>query len=154
MIYETLNVYTECIKQIQIWPWWILAHRHPDLTHKVQVLCRLMLNQNCLQSSVHHYTKDTPACKLCECNMSETPSHLIFTCSKLESLRKELWSQAMLSIPHAMLEELNKMDSDEKTVFILSGFHSPFVHEWEETYTHLANFIATLYYRRRDCEIH
>jgi len=150
MLYRGLAVFDKCISNINMWTWWIYAHNHPEQSQKVCVLCRLLVGQHCLKDVVSHYDKSSPICELCDNNVAETVEHLLFNCSFFSEHRKPLWKDVLHNAPVALCQELDLMNSAQKTAFILSGLKCDFVAEWGNFYTAILNFCCALYKERRD----
>ncbi len=54
----------------------------------------------------------------------------------------------MITAPPALAAELEMMTAKQRTVFIMSGFKSSYITEWEETYNAALNFVTSMYIKR------
>ena len=153
MLFKGVQLFTRCISDIKMWSWWVFAHRHPQHSYKVRVLCRLLVGQHCLKQVVFHYNRSSPVCDLCEMYVAETAPHLLFECVYFSKSRQKLWQDVLDNAPCAMNLALNHMNSMEKSVFILSGFNCKYVPEWSLLYSAALNFCYYMYIERRSCDV-
>ena len=152
MLYKSLSLFTECIKNIKMWVWWTFAHNHCNQTYKVRTLCRLVVGQSCLKEVVSRYDKSSPMCTLCDINQVETPQHLLFECAYFNDMRNYRWQEVLVACPQAIREELVWMDIKRRTEFIMSGFNSDYIDDWSDMYWRVLNFSYALYVARRDID--
>jgi hypothetical protein len=152
MLYKSLSLFTECIKNIQMWVWWKFAHNHCHQTYKVRMLCRLVVGQSCLKEVVSHYDKSSPMCTLCDSNQVETPQHLLFECAHFEDMRSYLWQRVISACPQTIREELLQTGVERRTGFIMSGFHTEYVDDWSDMYCSVLDFCCALYVARRNID--
>ena len=116
-------------------------------------MCRLLMGQNCLKAVVSQYDKSSPTCTLCDIHEVENTTHLLFKCSRFLQLRNARWQEIRNATPPALTSEIDSMDNERKTAFILSGFHCSYTQEWYGIYASVASFCYDIYQQRRDCEI-
>ena len=150
MLYKTLNVFCKAVDSVNMWSWWMHAHYYPEEAFKVHVLCRLLYNQNCLNCVVSHFNHTSPLCSLCDMNVIESPSHMLFECCNvMYNTREKLWQNVLQAAPGGMRVELRLMRKEEKTVFIMSGFKCDYIIDWSNLYSSMLDFCYTLYKRRQ-----
>ena len=146
---KNVDMFQFCVPEIRWWTWWKYAFKRPDKVNNCRVLMRLIAGQSSLK--VHEYrfndTRDM-TCPHCTSGQIQSVSHLLFECIHPDILNeREKWLQRVHSIlPPAMLVSLGGLDNEAKTTFILSGLGQKYMHEWEDGYTVLLDFIAYMYY--------
>jgi hypothetical protein len=149
VMYKKIMLFSQCISNINMWSWWHFSHNTPEFANKIRVMCCLLVSQTCLNSVVHHYRKSSPNCHLCTEHVNESVDHLLFDCKHFTNIRKQLWHDACVVLPPAMVYGFDKMSSVEKTVFMLSGMNCDYISEWNDIYIAIANFIYGMYIERR-----
>jgi hypothetical protein len=153
LLYKSLNILDVSVQNIKMWPWWTFSHQHPEYCHKIRVMCRLLMGQNCLKVVISQYDKSAPTCTLCDLHEVENATHLLFKCSRFCQLRSARWQEIRDATPPALTAEIDNMNSERKTAFILSGFHCNYTQEWYDIYASVASFCYDMYQQRRDCQI-
>ena len=144
-MHKSLRMFEKCILDIKMWSWWVFTHHFPQYMHKVRVLGRMLVEQNCLNSVVGRYDHSSQLCNLCDSREVETVSHMLFTCEYLQDLRHSQWQMVKNSAPPALRLELDNMNDSEKSVFILSGLKCPYTAEWADMYINIINYCYELY---------
>jgi hypothetical protein len=152
-LFKSLRMYESCITDVEMWSWWKFAHHFPQYLIKVRVLCRMLVEQNCLQTVVSRFDGSSPLCKMCDSREVETVCHMLFICEHWSLIRERMWQKVQESAPQALRLELDNMCSKEKTVFILSGLKCQFTAEWSDLYINLIDFCYELYTKRREQQL-
>ena len=123
----------------------------PEEALKVRVLARLLYSQNCLNYVVSNFNGTTPLCQLCDKNAKESVCHMLFDCeSEVYAVRDALWHNILQSAPEALRAEIQRLCSEQKTVFILSCFRSDYIIEWSDIYSAVLQFCYLVYKQRHD----
>jgi hypothetical protein len=150
LLYKSLTLFNMCITGIKMWPWWTFAHHFPQYLYKVRVLCRMLIEQNCLNSVVCRFDHSSPLCKLCDAREVETVCHMLFSCAYYDSIRQARWQMVRISAPPALGHEIDNMSAMEKTAFILSGLKCDYTEEWADVYHSIIMFCYSIYTQRRE----
>ena len=72
---------------------------------------------------------------------------MLFDCrnDELGYKRQQLWQHVVNVAPQAMVKDLESMNSDDRLVYIISGFKSTYLTEWLDLYQMLCNFVFQMY---------
>ena len=125
-------LYEECVLSECILPWFVHASKYPEQNYKSTKMMRLIINEDQI--------------KLCQCEIVIASNcHVLFECPCLNETRSVRWNELEKYIPVAMLLDLNKMSSIEKTKYIMSGFKSGYINEFHETYRCLLLYVCELF---------
>jgi hypothetical protein len=126
--------------------WWIHALRNPHLSSKVRFLIKLLLGLNNLNTCLYKYKKSsTNKCRLCNGHSQETIAHILFECTVTKNSRDTQWNEIKNEGLMNCISDLDRMDIDSRCHFILNGFNSNYVEEWNLTYTLLLQYIYNVY---------
>ena len=145
LLYQTLDLYSKCIFEISIWPWWVYAHIKPEHGQPCRLLLKLIYGHSGLGCHVSKFSNESALCKLCHDNSYESVCHMLFCCKALNAKRLQLWTVVENASPTALVTEFRAMNINNKAEFILSGLMCKFVPEWEELYTSLLIYVTELY---------
>ena len=74
--------------------------------------------------------------------------YIVFVCPELVTVREANWLLFSERAPPALIQEVNSMTIDNKLVFLLSGFRSPYIREWQTLYEPIACLAHELYSQR------
>ena len=91
----------------------------------------------------------TMLCQLCDMYAVETVAHTMFLCPGLEEVRARLYPTLLEQIPAPLKDYLIQMSHQSRTDFILSGFKSQYVPEWQPLYELIARLVADMFENRR-----
>jgi hypothetical protein len=151
LLYKSLSFYNKCITAITMWPWWIFLHQNPWLHYKVKVVCKLLFSHGCLSESRVRYSEASSLCKQCNMHRNESCGHMLFECNddNLSKTRCTYWQVVIDAMPPAMLQDICKMSSDEKAVFLFSALNTTYIAEWDCLYCAILNFIYCMYICRK-----
>ena len=152
LLYRSLSLFTECVGEIAMWPWWVFGHKHPEFLVKVRCLYRILISQSCIKSDTAVYTRSSRLCTLCQQRSPETAHHLLFDCDCFQDVRNKQWQCVYNVLPYAMLQEFNAMNSEVKMVYIASGLQCGYVDEWSDIYKAFINYCYAIYNCRRSLE--
>ena len=83
-------------------------------------------------------------CDNCLNESINSTEHLLFECEKNNDKRLALWSRVILSCPLQLANDISAMSARDRCIFILNGFYSPLIHEWNTTYCNIAMFIFNM----------
>ncbi len=155
LMYKKLDLFSISVGEIGRWVWWTYARRRPGHTWKCRLLLRLMVGEHRLQDNMVRVTRGlggvTPAvCQLCTSFEQENLQHMLFQCVALQETRVRLWGEVEAVAPPALTLEMNSLGARERTIFILAGFRSGYIPEWEDTYKAILSFVVNMYIRRSD----
>ena len=141
-------MFNQCITKIEWWPWWVYAYYRPNRVKYCRVIARLMFGESQLREHTARF-RNIPCdtCPYCDMFCCETVSHFLFDCSNPELMAQRNESLMFIrhTLPRALNEDFVRMDSSTKSQFILSGMRSPYIHEWEEMYECLSDFMYNMY---------
>lgn len=135
-LYKNVLLYERCFKTYKFWPWFIHVSKCPNEIYRCTAMLRLIVGvERC--NDTH---KPIVYCYCCP-GARFSASHLLFECKDLRGRREELWGAAKAKVPKALLNDLNRMSTDERTVFILSGFESDYIPEFCDMYSSILLFV-------------
>ena len=150
LLYNSLDLYRNCITKIEMWPWWIFAHHNPEYTYKARILYRMIVSQSCLRSHVYMFEQTSSTCILCNSFCDETTQRMLFQCARFEVERTEVWSNTLQKLPPALAYEINNMNDISKTEFICKGFNCRYTPEWDIIYKFIINYVYYMYNMRKN----
>ena len=78
MMYNTLQIYNQCIDSIQMCPWWTYIQQNPGAVKKCMVLLRMLVGQTCFRCDTYRFGKHSNLCVLCDQFVPETLQHVFF----------------------------------------------------------------------------
>ena len=148
MLYKSLALFSKCISDISMWSWWKFLTNHCAFSHQVRMLSRLLFNQSCLKEAVAAYDRSSPICDNCDMRCVESVCHLLFECPYYRYERAVLWGNLLDICPAQLQAELINMNSEERTVFIISGMHDGYIEEWNDIFHEMLNYCHKLYMMR------
>ena len=139
-LYSSLSIFRQSIVgSWKIWPWWEHASRYPKETRRCQVMARMLVGARASDID------NQKMCDKCTSFKLETLAHILFECELEESVRILEWEKTKAVTPPVLTEEIERMDINKRTVFILSGLGGQYTPEWGKTYSSLANFITKVF---------
>ena len=136
-LYDALSQTSSYTLSNKVIAWWIYANWAPWQNKNCSMVIRLLLNT---------YRLGTSMCKMCNHN-NDRLSHIIFACVELEDLRKVCWDQVIKACPPGLMQEMEQMSDDARTIFILNSLNCEYVRDWHNIYDALLGFICTMFYR-------
>ena len=74
-----------------------------------------------------------------------TVEHMMFQCSAKSIERDEFWIKVLAACPKQLKTEILLMPFKEKSLFILNGFGSVYIEEWNDLYCALSMFILEMF---------
>ena len=112
---------------------------------------RLLVGEHCLEVNTYRFGEglQSKTCRVCSDGSIGDCPHMLFKCDALSSVRLYLWNQFLNSCPTALRHDVNMMNDVDRTCFILSGFRSGYVAEWELMYNSALDFVNNMYSVRR-----
>ena len=116
--------------------WISYQHRYPIQGKEYRCIMRLLLNV---------YRLGNERCILCEWNVSNSIEHIFFECPHVSEVRERLWSNVIDNCPDAMAMEMYRMNTAQRSKFILNGFFCNYTQEWHMLYCTVAKFIYVIY---------
>jgi hypothetical protein len=152
MMYTKLVLFRQCISD-HVWPWWVFLTHHPEYTQYCRTMARLMVGEHGLASNIGRRqdkicTYRTRLCQMCNMYVVEDVAHMLFTCKISKSGIEEFWKSIRLVAPQKLVLEMEKLPPGELTIFLFSGFKSPFIHEWEDVYRIICRYVHYTYNAR------
>ena len=123
------------INLIYISPWWQHAYRNPSYARKNITIVRTLLN-------VERY--GFKPCIKCNKMALNTVEHM-FQCSAKSIERDESWIKVLAACPKQLKTEILLMPFKERSLFILNGFGSVYIEEWNDLYCALSMFILEMF---------
>ena len=76
-------------------------------------------------------------CKLCGHYLNV--SHILFNCTNLENIYNSRWKN--IYAPTNLMNSLECMNENERTLFILNAFNITYLHEWKFVYNSIACYV-------------
>lgn len=151
LMYPELRLYCNSIKKIEMHGWWKFCRQNPDMTQRVgYCLAALMgVQPRALQCNLQ---SANVMCNLCNQNVVENASHVLFKCTSLIACRTSEWFRVVNSMPGAMALWIrqNEDRTDDVICMLLSGLGGNYIPEWNHIYRSILNFIWTMY-KNRQC---
>ena len=108
---------------------------HSTQSKAIRSIIKVLLN-------VHRFGKKR--CALCNSNLYNSLSHILFQCQCSIDKRNELWNELFQSCTGSLRVSLNSMSNEAKTKFLINGFYSPYNNEWDEIYSHIVKYVNIL----------
>ena len=151
-LYPSIEMMTVGMPVLEILAWWQYVDKSPNNLYKCVSIVRLLMGCHRLNTCLYRYGQNeiaSPLCNECSFYEEETVDHMLFRCSSLSHLRRDLWNKVMLMSPSEVLNrEMCSMSWTKLSTFILSGLHNSFVPEWKEFFDAMCEFVYKLYTQR------
>ena len=135
-LYKKVTLYKKCILIPKLSPWWNHESANPLYKRKCVLVIRLLTNVEVIDENEN--------CSTCHEMVPCTLQHVLFECQAFQSLRAREWSLLEQNVPHPFMNEMLRMDAGTRTIFLLNGFNSSYVKEFNAIYNSVADFIWTL----------
>ena len=120
LCYVNLNV-----QNMKMSPWWVHAAQNVLELKVVRLIVQLLLGKD---------RQEIGICKLCN-QQPYSAHHIIFDCIILYQARIEKWAFVIENCENHFVEEIDKMYSKEKCIFIFNGFNISYTSEWQAVYS-------------------
>lgn len=143
-MYSSLKVFVEIVSQIELNVWWVVCKKNPQLKRSCSTMVKLITGNHNLSSGRRQYVYKSRICQICN-GSEENIEHLLFECQRLDTRREALWSDILLAMPRAMSHQVDNMCNHDKVIFLLSGFKSYYISEWNNVYVAVLAFVGELY---------
>ena len=140
MLYGNMSVYMRVMTTNDVWFWWKFSRKKIRLTKHCRYFLRLLT-----ASRLHENDKDRNKCCLCHIIISDKTSHMLFDCQKLREKIINSWTNVQNVMPPALMMELNRMNSTEKTIFLANGLNGSYTHEWNDVYESVLIYVKVIY---------
>ncbi len=151
IMYPRLETFNMVVDGVTRNIWWTVCRHNPKMTTVCKRVVRLMTGENNLNAYRGRYlnnTRTSSTCSLCDLYETESVVHLLTGCTALQVQRDRLWDEHMRDIPRGMADSMSSMGPRDRVVFMLSGFGSPYIPEWQSVYEGMARYIASVYTTR------
>ncbi len=147
IMYPRLGLFNEIVQNIEVCLWWSVCRQNFRYIRQCKTIVLLITGESKLNSHRGIYANGTRVCALCDCG-AETVNHVMSDCDSLKGYRVHQWDLTVPHLPSGMVHSINEMVPHERTLFMCSGFRSPYIREWQEAYEAVANFMSSVYYER------
>ena len=84
-------------------------------------------------------------CTDCDYSIISSVHHCLFECTALHAIRETEWNIAKNFMPIALINELEELSPQQKTIFILKGMCETYIVEFRLVYNALLNFVHQMY---------
>ena len=134
------------VNNITLHTWWKIARVHPHLMKKICFVMSLLMGSQpkCFQCNFNRST-----CALC-CDGPDVLCHILFQCEALNPERLVHWQTIVKEMPLAMSGEVSELPDQIKIEYLLSGLNNSYIHEWQNLYESIADFISIMYKKRHE----
>ena len=136
-LYQSLKYIFLDINDFTLSPWWQHAYVDISFVHKSKHIIQLLVGNG---------RHDYELCKKCNTALV-TVEHILFDCVAMTQVRTLLWRNVENHCLPALIQDLNHMNSRDRTIMILNGFNVNYVVEWYNLYNAVGNFIYEMYYK-------
>ena len=136
-----MNNHKKFIKDIKVLAWWKYVRKKPIKMKQVSCLVAIISNTQPKGMQVN-FSKE---CKMCNERCYESVEHILLRCSHLNTQRLKYNEIIKGNMPLAMATCYEAMTITEKCDFLLSGFNSSYVDQWESLYGVVADFVWEMY---------
>ncbi len=151
LLYKSMDIVTQCVVAVgKPCLWWTVCRVNPDLDKACRQVVRVLSADHSLNSRRGRFVNHSKLCQLCSLYVTETVSHTLFVCPRLEDTRSVVWTGFLQQVPPPMRECVLAMTYQDRTEFILSGFRSQYINDWQPLYETIARFVACIF-RERQC---
>jgi len=116
--------------------WWQHAFRNTKYTRINRTIIRILLN-------VQRYGFNM--CLKCNPEVINSIEHVMFQCESTKEIRELYWNNIIRVCPGQLLKEIVKMNLKDRSKFILNGFNSNYIHEWNDLYNATAVFLKYVF---------
>ena len=147
LCYPELELFYECIKNINMHPWWSLATIYPHLVHKIGTIISILMGG---QPKGMLCNMNSKLCKLCSYRARDDVTHLLFECEGLKTIQDTGWATVILLMTEGMRCDMERLTYKEKSTLILSCYGNTFIPDWTDLYAATLNFVHLIYQKRAD----
>ena len=112
------------------WGWWKVGKLNCKLLNKIKIMWRAL--------NVKSVKTDGSSCR---CEGSKDIKHILFECEEIVTERNRLWQNVRHRALYGIVNEMEDMSAESKTVFIYRCFNVDIEQEWMETYEVLVDFV-------------
>lgn len=149
MLYKSLDLLRECSSDTgKVALWWRVSRANPRVARQCRLTVKLLCGDLSLNSMRGQFINQTTRCMLCGTYEEETAIHTLFVCSELADVRKASWTLFSDQAPQALVNEVSQVSFKQRLVFLLSGFRSPYIREWQPIYEVVAQYIFAVCQKR------
>ena len=99
-------------------PWWKYAAHNVAKVKRCKIIIQLLLGRE-----RHQYK----LCQYCDLCTRSTIPHVLFECRHLSKLREDLWVKVEEVCPPNLIDEINVMNNEGKTIFILNAVNTNYI---------------------------
>ena len=145
LMYSTMSLYQDCIKDIKIWPWWQHASANPKDMSTCILMMKLLVNDYDYPSGKRFNGDRRWQCDKCAQYTLHKLGHRFFECNVDEHDINISWRTIEGVCPPALWKEMTNMGLRNKCIFILSGFRSSYIVEWHFIYQSICAHIHLLH---------
>ena len=144
-MYDKLNVYNRCVHEMKLHPWWMFVKFYPSFFKMTAAVISVLMGEQPRGFQIY----DKKKCEICRNNDIDCSFHVLFECRALDTVRSNLFSKVILSMPDCIKLHFESLVSQEKMRFLLSGFQQTrYVESYAELYKSTAKFVYFLYKTR------
>ena len=118
ILYPALNLCTECMKNIAMCIWGLVARASPRLQKQRAETVAVMMGGQPRGIKCNLCVRMGG---FCQDRCRENPEHVLFECQILESFRDRAWSQVLNCMPSVIVNSIECYNNKEKMRFLLSG---------------------------------
>ena len=134
-------MYQEIVRtDTEPWCWWKFAKKNPGYTKKCAKLLRLAIG-----ASLHENDVSRDMCHACGDSVTSKGAHVLFSCCTLEGYRDMWRNNVCSSMPEALVREFDRMNVDERFLFIVNGLNDSMIGEWSEMYKGILLYVDRMY---------
>ena len=145
LLYKELQLYSDCVHQIDMNPWIKYLKNEPNLSKCVGSVLSVLMGG---QPKYFQRNFDRFKCQLCSLDKSDDAVHILTECPALDEVRANLWRKLLEKMPSNMNSSVNDMIPPERVKFILSCLNGTYIAEWNEVYRETARYVHFIYHKR------
>ena len=145
LIHPKLDIYLQCVTNIAMHPWWVVARAAPHVTTKVSKTMALVMG---CQPRGLQCNFDQRLCQICDMYEPDNTLHILFKCPAHRDIRSLLWNRLLQSMPTPMARDIMAIPDWNRIICMLSGYGPKYIPEWREIYINTLTFIVDIFERR------
>ena len=147
-IYKSLSQFSHYVKGIKLLSWWRFAQLKTADVRKCKSIARLLLDCHGLKVCQYRYKQEginSYTCDWCNTGQAESISHVLFDCEEFHTIRADMWQRVLETCPNGLRNELIRMNSEQLTTLIITGYCDSFTIDWIPLFSETAAFIEKMY---------
>ena len=138
-MYKKSNLFVKCIDQSKMWPWYTHASRYPEMYKLCITMMRLLVGVE-----LENERRNVSSYCICCADKLMCAAHILFECPVILVRREISWEDVCSNAPQNLINDICKMNIEDRTCFILNGMNSRYLPEFAIFYNAVMRFVNVM----------